>query len=250
MSTALGDFQRSFVAALYGEQTFWPARQRAFGVYRNTVLKGCIDALEANFPAVVRLVGGEWFRAAAATYARRHPPVARSLLFYGDGFADWLAGFEPARELPYLPGVASLDLMWLLAHSAADESALAAADLAGLSPQSVGALHLRPHPTARWMWFPEVPVYSIWDANRSSREAGPELEWRGEGALLVRRAEVVSWMGLDLAGCRFMDACRAGRSLTEAITERMPEAPADAGDPADWFLSLLGAGAFARQIVR
>jgi len=31
-------------------------------------MKGCVDALEANFPAVARLVGKEWFRAAATEY--------------------------------------------------------------------------------------------------------------------------------------------------------------------------------------
>ena len=30
---------------------------RAFAVYRNTVLKGCIDALQANYPTVGQLVG-------------------------------------------------------------------------------------------------------------------------------------------------------------------------------------------------
>jgi hypothetical protein len=33
------------------------ARQPGFAVYRNTVLKGCIDALQANYPTVHALVG-------------------------------------------------------------------------------------------------------------------------------------------------------------------------------------------------
>jgi hypothetical protein len=41
------------------------ARQPGFAVYRNTVIKGCVDALQANYPAVARLVGAEWFRSAA-----------------------------------------------------------------------------------------------------------------------------------------------------------------------------------------
>ncbi|MEO7726906.1 MAG: DNA-binding domain-containing protein, partial [Burkholderiales bacterium] len=49
--------------------------QPAFAVYRNTVMKGCIDALQANYPAVTRLVGDEWLRAAASVYVRQSPPT-------------------------------------------------------------------------------------------------------------------------------------------------------------------------------
>ena len=43
-------------------------------------MKGCIDALQANYPAVTRLVGEEWFRAAAAVYVRQAPPTNPMLL--------------------------------------------------------------------------------------------------------------------------------------------------------------------------
>ena len=42
-----------------------------------------IDALQSNYPAVARLVGEEWFRAAAAVYVRQTIPVEPSLLRYG-----------------------------------------------------------------------------------------------------------------------------------------------------------------------
>ena len=104
-------------------------------------MKGCIDALQANYPSVARLVGDEWFRAAAAIFAREQLPAQATLLYYGEGFAEFLARFAPAAELPYLPGVARLDRCWTESHAAPDESALAPAALAGLAP---GALAKRP----------------------------------------------------------------------------------------------------------
>ena len=74
MSTPLAQFQDAFAEALFAPQDIADpvmrqlAAQPAFAVYRNTVMKGCIDALEANFPVVARLVGSEWFRAAAALH--------------------------------------------------------------------------------------------------------------------------------------------------------------------------------------
>lgn len=61
------------------------AAQPGFAVYRNTVMKGCIDALQANYVCVARLVGEEWFRAAAAVFVHAHPPVQPTLLHYGTG---------------------------------------------------------------------------------------------------------------------------------------------------------------------
>ena len=62
--------------------------QPGFAVYRNTVMKGCIDALQANYPAVSRLVGDAWFRAAALLYVKGHLPAHPSLLDYGSDAAE------------------------------------------------------------------------------------------------------------------------------------------------------------------
>ena len=154
MNSELADFQDGFVRALLAPHEEVPDNLRAlveqpgFAVYRNTVLKGCIDALQANYPAVLRLVGEEWFRAAAALHVRAQPPGDARLLLYGMDFPDFLRDFEPAADLPYLSGVALLDRFWTEAHVAAEAVALAPAALAGLSLDQLGDLVLAPHPAA------------------------------------------------------------------------------------------------------
>ena len=81
------------------------AEPAGLAVYRNTIAKGCVDALAANFPTVARLVGDDWFQAAAALFARDTPPASAALLAYGEAFADWLEHFPPAGDLPYLPAM-------------------------------------------------------------------------------------------------------------------------------------------------
>jgi hypothetical protein len=78
------------------------AAQPAFAVYRNTVMKGCIDALEANFPAVTRLVGEEWFREAARRYVTSQLPREPWLLTYGATFPAFLVGYASAAGMPWL----------------------------------------------------------------------------------------------------------------------------------------------------
>jgi hypothetical protein len=236
-AATLAGFQDAFARTLLDPEVPAPP---AFAVYRNTVMKGCIDALQANYPAVARLMGDAWFRAAASVYVRKHPPRVPMLLEYGVDFDRFLAGFAPARELPYLPAVARLDRLWTEAHAAADEPALEARALAGLEGEQLAALRLCPHAAARWAWF-ELPAYTIWSRQRQESGAGEdeaEVTWHGEGALLVRPLDAVRWISLDKAGCAFMDACAGGATLLEAA-EAVP-----AGGISGLLASLLAAGAF------
>lgn len=242
MTAGLAAFQDAFARALLDPAAPAPA---AFDVYRNTVARGCIDALRANFPAVARLVGEEWFRAAAARYLREHPPRVPMLLEYGDRFPDFLAAFAPARELPYLAAVARLDRYWTEAHAARDEAALDAARLAGLAPERLAALRLRPHAAARWAWF-ELPAFTIWSRQRKESAGGDDAspqDWRAEGALLARPADAVRWVELGSGGCAFLDACAAGATLEDAALAARGAEPEV--DLAALLARLLEAGAFA-----
>src|SRR5690606_18924039 len=171
----LADFQRAFVRALLDPGASSPGR--GFAVHRNTVLGGCIDALEANYPVVAALVGRDWFRDAAAGHVRASPPTDSRLRTYGADFHAFLASLPIAEELPFLPGVALLERFWREAHAAADAGTLRHGDLTGLAPEALARLRLRPHPAARWGWF-DAPVASIWLAHQADDEAHcrPALE--------------------------------------------------------------------------
>ena len=258
MNTELSRFQDGFVQALLAPHDEAPDHLRAlveqpgFAVYRNTVLKGCIDALQANYPAVLRLVGEDWFRAVAALHVRAHPPGDARLLLYGMDFPDFLRDFAPAADLPYLRGVARLDRFWTEAHVAANAVALAPAALADLPLDQLGDLVLAPHPAARWAWFEDQPIYTLWQRNRGTDaegvDSGDELAWTGEGALITRPAGVVTWTELDAAGCAFLDACAAGRPLMHAASEALARQAST--DLAQLMARLLDAGAFCSVPVR
>lgn len=222
LPVALSRFQDAFEYALLAPDSTPDAEvaaliaQPAFAVYRNTVMKGCVDALQANYPAVTRLVGEEWFRAAASIFVRQSPPTDPVLMNYGAGFADFLVGFEAAAELPYLPDVARLDRYWTEAHVAPDDKSLDPATMAGLAPEALASAVLRPHAAARWAWFPDAPIYSIWSRNRSDEPPACDLEWKSEGALVVRPGDTVRWMTIDAAARAFLDACANGLTLATA----------------------------------
>ena len=74
---------------------------RRFAVYRNNVIVSLVAALADTFPVLRQLVGDEFFDAMAGfTCARIRPsPVPGAL--HGEGLADWLAAFEPARAFVF-----------------------------------------------------------------------------------------------------------------------------------------------------
>lgn len=248
MPGALARFQDDFAHALLAPDAGPAAEvaalvaQPAFAVYRNTVMKGCIDALQANYPAVTRLVGEEWFRAAAAIHVREALPADPTLLRYGADFPGFLERFEPAADLPYLPGVARLDRFWTEAHAAPSLPALDPAAIANLAPETLAETTLRPHPAARWAWFADGPIYTIWSRNRADKPFSADFDWLPDGALLARPHDVVEWIALDAAGCAFLDACAAGGTLGDAAQAAL-QAQEDA-DLARLLSTLLGAGAF------
>lgn len=228
MKTTLGAFQDAFVEALY-QHPAAPLQaiteQVGFGVYRNTVLKGCIDALCDNFPSIERLVGTDWLRAAAAIHARETPPKDGRLVFYGEHFADFLDAFEPARPMPYLSDVARLDRLWLEAFTAPQEPALQLPSLAGMTASDLATCHLQPRASVHWRWFGEQPIYSIWRYNREALPLPEPLPWHAEGVLLVGHVEGVAWQALDLGGCAFLDACASGQDLDRASTLALEAQP-------------------------
>jgi len=254
--TPLSDFQDAFAEALHADPANGAVDGRAstaiaglvaqpgFAVYRNTVMKGCVDALQANYPTVTRLVGEPWLRAAAAVFTREHLPCTPALLDYGAQFADFLEAFAPAAALHYLADVARIDRLWTEAHSAADAAPLDATAVRNLAADELAEYALRPHPSARWRWFAAQPIYSIWRANRggSPPDALRDLAWHGEGVLLLRPQGAVESFTASAAECAFLDFCGQGCPLGDAALAALE---ADAGtDLAALLERLLRAGAF------
>jgi hypothetical protein len=245
MSSFQADFARALLAPEAADDA--PMRelraQPAFAVYRNTVMKGCIDALEANFPTVARLVGRDWFRSAAAQFVRAQPPTDARLLVYGDaGFGEFLQALPSAAELDYLAGVARLDTLWRTVHAAADAPQLARAALVADAPEALARRVLVPHPATRWAWFDHAPVASFWARNRAGTGHAEDLVWQGEGLLFTRAQGAVCWQPLARGGCAFLDACRQGWPLGEAAQQALCVDPAI--DLSAVLAALLQAGAF------
>lgn len=201
-----------------------PSAKR-FAVYRNNVVVGLVQALQAAYPAVHRLVGDDFFRVMGAYYVRRDPPASPILLHYGESFPDFLGIFEPVAHLPWLPDVARLERARLLAFHAAEVPALRPEALAHVAPGDFGAQVLRLHPSVHVLTS-RYPARTIWQANLSP-DAPPAIDPTsgGEDTLILRPGAEVLALSLPPGGAAFAQAVQSGRTVMAAAMEGMTVTP-------------------------
>jgi hypothetical protein len=245
----LSDTQASFADALrdpalpapYGVRR--PAGRtgtRRFDVYRNNVAVSLTEALEDAYPAVRKLVGDDFFKAAARVFIDAEPPRSPVLLLYGRGFGDFLDGFEPAGSVPYLGDVARLEWARRAAYHAEDAPTLAIDALAPFGEDTVSTLRFTFHPAfsmiaSRW------PVVSLWSASTDPlTEARVDMA-KGEDALVARPDLAVDTRVAPPGAAGFIAPLVAGETLGEAARAA---SEADAGfDLAGHLAGLFSIGA-------
>lgn len=190
-----------------------PARR--FAVYRNNVMTSLGGALKRRYPAVERLVGENFFTGMAREFVRCHPPRSPLLAQYGEGFADFIATFEPARELPYMADVARLEAARTRAYHAEDATPLGADSFAALDVEALDEIRIELHPSTAIVRSP-FPIVTIWAMNSGELELGLIENWQGEDALVVRPHFDVEVRALPAGGAAFLDALAAGLPLSGA----------------------------------
>jgi hypothetical protein len=233
--SGLLEFQRAFSRELLRST----AVADGVRVHRNTVIKALIDALGANYPTIVQLVGSEWFEACALEYVRTNPARTPALVLYGESFPAFLSEFAPARELPYLGEVARIDRLWIESYTARDAKPLEASALASLSASELFERRIRLHPATRFGWFRHSAA-TIWAHHRSpSAESALEIADQDEGLLLTRAQGPVE---VDQAMWAFLEKLRAGGTLGAAATSAL-EIDAQIDIASRW-ARLVTAGAF------
>lgn len=249
----IGKLQRDFASALLDPAASLPEpvsaaseaqRHKRFAVYRNNVHASLATALAARFPVVERLVGDEFFGAMAQVFVRLHPPRSPVLSEYGADFADFIDGFEPAADVPYLADVARLEWQRNRAYNAADRDHVSIAALATLPPDQIEAARLELHPAAGWITSP-FPVVAIWQTNTHDETVKSiHAEASGETALVTRPALDVLVTKLSEGVAPFLDALAGGLPLgtaTETALALTPEL-----DLASLLAVLFTSGAIAR----
>ena len=255
---SLPDLQAAFLSDLYRgtrESAAYLAAGRAgdpkrLQIYAHNLFLNLRDHLLAVYPVVAAVVGKDFFQRLARDAVLAQPQTHGNRHEYGGHLARFLTAYEPVKPLPYLPALARLEWAVFRANLAEDALALDSAALQTLIAEGeVPQLAL--HPSVSVLHLP-CNALAIWEAHR-----GPELPdaiplrmepeivliWRDpRDDVLLKRVTPDS--------AKFLEACRDGVSLSEALIA------ATGGDPAaitalqPGFADLLGGGVLTHRAGR
>ena len=193
-------------------------------IYRRSIMGNLSHALFASYPVVAKIVGDDFFRAAARDYIQQHPSQSGDLNEYGGDFAPFLAGWAPAAELPYLPDVARLEWLVQEAHNAADTHTDLSA-LAQCDPADYPQLRCEAHAALRRLdsaW----PLDAIWQVNAAGYAGDMRVDFsRASRLAIVRRGALVEIDALQAAQASFIDALLGGDTLGAALALALGQDP-------------------------
>ena len=204
------------VAATLGN-VLLPAER--LSIYYNTSRTALTNALRLNFPAVQRLVGDDFFAAAADTFITHEPPQTAWLDLYGEGFPEFLQSFEPAAALIYLPDVARLERAVNRAFHTVDAGPLEYSRLLDMDPSIQVCVCFVVHPSVSLV-SSSYPVDTIWRSVLAQDDAALAAINLSSGhvhLLIERRSGEIEVTRLDELRWKFAEALFAGNPLGVAL---------------------------------
>lgn len=217
---------------------------RRFNIYRNNRAGSLTTALQESYPVLCRLVGNEFFRAAARQFIDEHPPTGPVLSEYGNGFGRFIQQLPGTANYPYLGDVAELEWQRLQSYHAANDVLLTFDDLQGLQPAQLLSSRLTPH-SAVALIQSDWAIGSLWANSQTDTETSLNLS-QTESVLISRPQWHIQLLLLSAEGAMFMQLLTSSLAIEEAATQCLSKYPEF--DTGSHLQGLVKAGAFSNLI--
>lgn len=189
-------------------------------VYRNNIVGSLTDIMLESFPLILKLVGKDFLEGMARAFILQNPPKASCLNTFGEGFGEFIDGFEPARALPYLADIARLEIALNRAYYARDEESLKAEHLAALAPDDLENLVLTLKESVTLMGSP-FPLTQIRALCLDEAAQQPDMG-AGEILMISRMADTPEIVRLEADEYHLLRAKKPLGAATAETLERYP----------------------------
>lgn len=194
-------------------------------VYHNNVIGSVSNALAATFPLLNNLVGEAFLKSTARAFVIENPPKAVCMHHYGDGFDNFIRGFEPAKNYPYLGDVAAFEYAMNAAYYAYDDDALTPASLEQIPAEDLHDIHLHLRKSAHLIASP----YPLGDIRRfclNETTEQPDLSGMSAyRALILRPAMEVEIIALNQGEFDFLSYIQNDKKLGAALEHTLSAHP-------------------------
>ncbi|MCH9027098.1 MAG: putative DNA-binding domain-containing protein [Proteobacteria bacterium] len=153
-------------------------------IYGSSIFGTLTRALSEIYPVCRRLVGPAFFETMARIFIHQMPSHSADLADYGQALADFVAEFEPAAGLTYLPDVARLEWHWHRAFHAADEPGLDVTVLGEIAKSDRSRILFR-LPASATLLASNFPIHRIWEVNQDNWKGEQQVSLAEGGARLM-----------------------------------------------------------------
>lgn len=188
---------------------------KRYAVYRNNVTVGLVRAMEANFPAIRKLLGEVYFAGLGREFVQAHPPKNPLMFFYGAEFPQFLEQQSDLAQYPYLADVARLEHQWRSSYHELDALCLMPSEIAQVGDDQMANLRLNPHPALALLSSP-FAVHSIFSANRETAGDAEVTPSKPECVMVTRPYFSVETREVSLGLFNFLKALSTNHTLGEA----------------------------------
>lgn len=194
-------------------------------IYRNNIVNSMTDALADKLPLCENLVEREFLEGLCRSFALENPPQGGCLNSYGAGLPDFIAGFEPAKSLPYLADMAALELAMNAAYYAPDDTPLTAKQLQAIAPDALGDIRLKPRANIIIMRS-RYPLLAIKEFCENDGEGDVDMSAQIEANIMVSRPLFeIQLMPLAPDETAMLEALKANQSLGDAAQAVLNDYP-------------------------
>lgn len=231
----LGQLQTRFADALFDPAAMAdlvPAvraehAEHRLALYRGNLTDSWRKALSNAYPVLRRLVGDEYFDALARAYGRAHPSTDPDLNRFGAQLAAFVADFDPAAALPYLPDMARLEWAVHRAHYAPQNEPLSVHALAALSPADFESARFVLQPGCQLLAC-NYAVRALWQSHQPGQEPTFPADFERPTWLVAActRSGGAQVAELNQAQHAALQALSAGKMMGDALDAAFAADPA------------------------
>ena len=176
-------------------------------IYAHAYRSRLLEALEANYPVLAKLLGETDFEALGTQYVRAHDSTFASIRYYGHRLPQFLSEQAGYRTAPLLAELARWEWAMTEVFDAADAAPLDPGALALIAPEQWAELRFEWHPAQRSLdlaWnVPPIWKALTQDTDRPPAELSPEptrwLLWRHDLHTWFRSLSPLEAIALEAA---------------------------------------------------
>jgi hypothetical protein len=181
-------------------------------VYRNAYFARLLEVFHLDYPALHTLLGDDEFMLLTRRYVDANPSQFRSIRWFGNNLAAFLAQRKPYADNSILAEMARFEWLLTEAFDATDEAVMPLEEMAAIPFDKWPEMSFRMHTAVKKVDF-QWNITQLWKAAEASEPLYPEQHAHLISYLIWRKEYEVQFASLSPDEAYMLDAMVAGTNF-------------------------------------